>query len=121
MIASTRIAPLNSLVLIADPRGGKIPDSMRGSLIVSSSSCIAVGCRSEVDGETEITLGAMQEVDPGDRPAFEGQLETPSRSVVVSTVHGQVILEASVQDRDTRVRVWVNDLDEPNRVTIGVA
>lgn len=120
MATSARIAPPNSLVLVADPSGGEIPETMAGSLIASTSSCIAVGCRSDVDGETEFTLGSTREVDPGNRPAFEGKLNTPNRKIAVRSVLGQTILEATVPQQQTTVRVWVNDPKEPDKVIVGI-
>ena|SRR5438067_2075058 len=121
MANHTKIAPPNSLVLLADASGGQIPGSMERSLITSTGSCIAIGCLSETDGETEFTLGVAQEVDPGDRPAFHGNLNTPARKVVVRTVLGQTILEMPVPSDRTDIRIWVNDPMEPDRVIIGTS
>jgi len=121
MEKSTRIAPPNSVVLVCDAGGGEIPTSMQGALISSTPSCIAIGCRAEDDGETDIALGAIEEVDPGTPSAFEGTLSTPTRKVVVRSVLGQTVLEAAVPSRNTRVRVWVNDQSEPDRVVVGFA
>lgn len=121
MTTSMKTAPPNSLVLIVDASSGEIPKSMQGSLISSTESCIAVGCQSEIDGETEFTLGASQDIDPGSHPDFEGELRTPSRKVVVRSVLGQTMLEMPVAGQKTKVRVWVNDSREPNSVIIGVA
>ena len=120
MATSAKVAPPNAMVLVADPSGGEIPKTMTGALIASTSSCITVGCRSDVDGETEFTLGRTREVDPGDRPAFEGKLKTPNRKIAVRSVLGRTILETPVPQQQTMIRVWVNDPKEPNRVIIGV-
>ena len=74
----------------------------------------------EQDGETEIVLGLMHEINPGSRPAFDGMLETPSRAVVVSTVEEEVLLEAIVSSTRTRVRIWVNHPTEPDKVLVGL-
>ena len=121
MATSTKVAPPNSLVLISDPKGGEIPATMKGATIAATASCIAVGCQSDADGVTEFTLGTMHEVDPGDHPVFEGKLSTPNHKVAVRSVTGEIILEASVPQRQTTVRVWVNDPREPDRVIVGVA
>jgi hypothetical protein len=120
MAKSVKVAPPYSLVLVEDPSGGEIPENVAASLIVSTSSCIAVGCRSDVDGVTEFTLGATREVDPGDHPAFEGEVKTPNRKIAIRSVLGQTILEAPVPQEQTTVRVWVNDPKEPDRVTVGI-
>jgi hypothetical protein len=52
---------------------GAIPESMGGALIASTGSCAAIGCQSDVDGETEITLGPTQEIDPGGASGASGR------------------------------------------------
>jgi hypothetical protein len=74
-----------------------------------------------MDGETDVTLGAAQDVSPGDdRPALDATLDTPSRSVVIGTVERDVILASQVSDTKTRVRIWVNHPTEPDKVIVGL-
>jgi hypothetical protein len=120
MHRSIKVAPPNSLVFVSDPDGGEPPVPVRDAMILSSPSCISVACYPEVDGETEITLGSMAEVDPGDFPSFTGTLETPNRAVVVSTVEQDTLLEARVPGTRTAVRVWLNHPRWPDKVTIGL-
>jgi hypothetical protein len=120
MAKSTKVAPPNSLILIEDLGGGEVPASMGGSLVVSTDSCIAVGCRSDVDGDTQFTLGETHDVDPGGHPIFRGLLKTPNRRVALVSVIGQVILEAAVLQQQTIVRVWVNHPSEPDHVIVGI-
>ena len=117
---STRLAPPNSLVLVEDSSGGEIPMSMNQSLIAATPSCIAVGCRAEDDGETEITLGPCSCVDAGEQPVFAGLLQTPNRRLAIRTVHGVTLLEMPVPATETTVKIWVNDSREPDHVTVGV-
>jgi hypothetical protein len=119
MHRSTRIALANSLLFISDPDGGEGPDFVAGRLILATPSCISVGCLNFAGGETEVTLGPAQEVDPGKGPAFDGDLETPHHAVVVSTVERKTFLEATVPESSTRVRIWVNHPIEPDNVIIG--
>lgn len=74
----------------------------------------------EQDGATEIVLARTHEVDPGGRPAFDGMLETPNRTVVVSTVEQEVVLEAIVSSTRTRVQIWVNHPTEPDQILVGL-
>ena len=120
MAKSTKVAPPHSLILIVDPSGGEIPPTMLGSLIASTDSCIAVACRSEVDGDTEFTLGETGYVSPAGEPAFQGGLKTPNRKVTLRTVTGQTILETPVLQQETMVRVWTNDSSEPDQVVVGI-
>lgn len=121
MIRSTTIAPPNSLVLVEDPSGGEVPESMGSSVTASTDSCIAVGCRSESDGKSEVVLGPSAEMDPGTSPVLDQELSTPSRKVVVRTVLGDTVLESPVSTEKTRIRVWVNDQKEPDRILIGTS
>jgi hypothetical protein len=73
-----------------------------------------------LDGETEVTVGTAEEVSPGGSPAFDADLETPHRAVVVWTVEDERILEVPVPSTQTRVRVWVNHSVEPDKVIVGL-
>jgi hypothetical protein len=120
-MSNTRsIAVPNALLLISDIGGGRPPDVMEGALIASTPSCIAVGCMSDSNGETEVTLASMPEFDHRERPAFEGELETPNRAVAVWTALRETVLQAPVSHVSTKVRVWVNHPTEPNKVIVGL-
>lgn len=120
MELQARLAPPNSLVLVWDQAGGDPPEKMGRSRIVSTRSCIAVGCLAEVDGETTFTMAPLRTIDRPDPAAFEGMLSTPSRRVVVSTVFGEKVLEMDVAGEDTMVKIWVNHDSEPDQVLFGV-
>lgn len=93
---------------------------MRDGLIAATESCIAIGCRPDADGDTEFTLGKVYEVDPGADPIFRGRLKTPTYRIALLSVHGQTILEAPVLQQITTIRVWANDLVEPDSVIVGI-
>jgi hypothetical protein len=120
MVTSTKVAPPNSLVLVSGLGGAEIPKTLNDGLIASTDSCVAVGCQSDADGETEFTLGATHEVDPGGQPAFQGSLATPGGKLVIQSVLGHKILEAPVKQQRTYIRIWVNDPIEPNKVIVGI-
>jgi hypothetical protein len=117
---SARQALPNSLILIEDSKGGEIPNSMNNSLVVATSSCIAIGGRSEDDGVTEVVLGSYSKVDPREPPIFEGWIETPSRELTVKTVLGATMLKMHVPTHETRLMIWVNDSFEPDHIIIGI-
>ena len=119
MTNSIKLAPHYSLIFIADSGRGEIPERMDRP-IVSTGSCIVVGCRADVDGETEFTLGETHDVDPGDLPAFHGLLKTPNCRIVLHTAEDETILQATVPQRETVVRIWVNHPSQPDRVIVGL-
>ena len=120
MKTSIKAAPPNSLVLISDARGGSVPDRFtRDQGIASTDTCVVVGCLAEIDGQTEITMGPAREVSPSAHPAFDGILATPSRTIAVSTVDWNKLLEANVPTSQTRLRVWTNRPREPDKVIVG--
>jgi hypothetical protein len=73
-----------------------------------------------MDGETDVKLGIATDVDPHTPPAFDGLLETPNLLVVVSTIEWKTVLSAQVMGKKTRIRVWTNRPQEPDKVIIGI-
>ena len=120
MQTSAVIRPLNSLLLISDSQGGQIPEWVKEKLILSTPSCISVACYPEQDGPTTVKLGPLWQVERDEQPAFSGYLETPNRAVVVLTVDEQTVLNAKVPNTRTRVRIWINHPQWPDKVTIGL-
>jgi hypothetical protein len=114
-----KIAPPNSLLFIAGRADTPAPEWIQGRYIVASDKCISVGCLAFMDGETEVQLGSALDVRQSEKPAFDGYLPTPERSIVVSTVEREIVLSARVSDRETRIRVWTNHPTEPDKVVIG--
>jgi len=111
---------VNSLIAISDPDGGVPPEPIWGAWMLSTPSCVTVGCYPEQDGSTDVTMGSAQEIDPGYGPAYDGFLETPNKAVVVSTVDDEIIFRSYVPTTLTRLRVWVNRPVAPDRVFIGL-
>jgi hypothetical protein len=120
MTESIKINPVNSLLFISDLDGGSPPVPARGPMILSTPSCISFRCFPEQDGATEVVLGDVAEVNPGGEPAFEGDLETPNRVLVVSTVELEPVLDLNVAGTRTHVRIWLSHPQWPERVMIGV-
>ena len=120
MTSSIRIAPDNSLLFISDAEIADGPEFVHGVPILSTSSCIQVGCLMCQDGETDVTLGPAGEVNPGGPPAFDSELDTPNRRVTISNIYREVALSEPVRNTRTRVRIWVNRLREPDRIIVGL-
>src|SRR4051812_22105077 len=119
MRLTAMLAPRNSLILVMDRAVGVIPETMSGRLVAATPTCIAVGTKSEHDGETSISLS--DEATPsegGSNQRFDGVLKTPSRRLSVCSVSGEVLLEMNVSSHVTHVQVLANDAAEPDNITI---
>lgn len=114
------VRPVNSLIFVSDREGGDVPLWVEGKLILSTNSCISVRCYPEQDGPTKVTLGAAREVASVAPPDFDGTLKTPTQYVVVRTVTHETILEMSVAELNTRVRIWLSHPRWPDKVVIGL-
>jgi hypothetical protein len=118
-----RVSPPNSMVIISDAHRWRVPELsafVPTAGVISTESCIVVFCEMEQDGETSVTVGATYEIDPGTRPVFDGTLETPTRTAIVSTVEWKQLLRSDVATLQTRVRIWTNRPLCPNEVIIGL-
>jgi len=85
-LKSVRLPVLNSLLYIRDSLTRDPPeiDGIQG--VWTTTYCVAVSCLPDCDGETELTVGTMNEVGQRGSARFEGQIKTPSRRIVVETV-----------------------------------
>lgn len=119
MTKTVRAAPPNSLLFVSDPRGGMPPYPAEGEGVLGNEFCVLITCYPSQDGETAVTLGPAREVDPGNRPAFDGVLQTPNRTLVVTTVGDETLLKEGVPTAMTRVRAWTNRSSMPDRIIIG--
>jgi hypothetical protein len=109
MKASLTADPPNGFVWIADDmQTAELPDFPTESQLAATSSCIALGCCWDVDGETTFTLGAATGLSPTDEPAFDEVIETPNRKVTVWTIELRKLLEMKVPTPHTRIRIWRN-------------
>src|SRR4051812_3608583 len=107
MPQTVEIAPPNSLILVVGSNQPEIPRSFGNSVIASTSSCVAVGCRSESDGPTRFLLGADGDVKLREAPAFTGILQTPDHVVALETVEGTRIAQYAVHSNAPVIRVWL--------------
>lgn len=116
MIKEIRLAPPNSLVLITSTFQGEIPASLDGKLVAATSSCIAVGTLSAVDGDTLIILtneDLSKKCDQNLNLVYNDCLNTPDRQISVFSVLGKALLTMRTKTESSRVQVWTNDKIEP--------
>lgn len=120
MTQKTTARPVNSLVVVEDPKNQDVPPWEDGKLVVASSTALFVVCYPEIDGPTEIVLGPASEVGLKRAAEYDGDLMTPSRKVVVTNVELKTLLSEKVSGTKTRVRVWLNHDRWPDKVVIGL-
>lgn len=98
MTTAVRVSPPNGLLLVLDPRTGVLPGTLAGSAIASTPSGLAIGTLSEFDGETEVTLGSVEDLpnDPTLSLAWEGDLETSGRLGVL-TIYNDALIEVDAE------------------------
>lgn len=89
--------------------------------IVATEQCINVGCLYWNEGNTTITLGPFEELQPQKTPPkFDRMLDTPEYRVVISDAITPEMLTAVVPSIRTRVRIWTNHKTEPDDVIIAL-
>ncbi len=121
MIKKVKIAPIYGIVFVADAANrSDRPEIVGGRSIFSNESCIAIGCKADIDGETEFLLGPAEKIDLGHRAAFEGNLMTPSGRIMVTTAEMEKLLELLVVNPITSISIWTNHPTQPDKVIIGV-
>lgn len=121
LILTTRLSPPYSQIVILDP-GSKVdvPEWTKDLGVISTDTCILVACLTDIDGETEFTLGHAKEVDPGTRPTFERKLKTPTHQIALETVEGDPVLRMQTAGPEITIRIWANALREPDKIVVGI-
>lgn len=105
VMKTAKYAARNAQIVVSDPDSEiEVPRWTKNVTVrlISTDTCILVGCLIGADGETEFTLGKMHQVDPGHVPAFEGTLKTPNHKISLESVDGHTVLEAPVLQRETK-------------------
>ena len=110
------LSPPNSLILLMDYEFGDVPEDIDG-LIAATNSCVAVGTLSEYDGKTRIVLTDSDEHVSG-QLAFEGDVLTPSKEISICSVENIKLLSMHSGSEKTHLRVFVNDVDEPDQIIV---
>jgi hypothetical protein len=116
---TVKSSPINSIVFISDNLRSKPPEHVYGALVSYNETCVSVGCYPSDDGETEFFLGRADQLAAEGEIVFDGTIVTPTGSLMISTVDGEVLLEQEVPSARTRVRVWANHLKWPDQVLVG--
>jgi hypothetical protein len=107
---SLKVAVPNGLLFIRDSKISDIPDTdfYDGASIYSIPTCIMLVCLVDSEGETDITVGEVGQIEPSNKLLFDGALETPSRRVMLEIVPGETVLEVDVPSATNRIRIWTD-------------
>lgn len=121
-IESVEMAPPNAVVLIADEETENVPETMAGRAVASTSSCVAVGVRNDLDGPTTIRLCDSTDLTTGETPVvqlFSGNLAIPSGTLTVESVLGENIFSRETSAA-VHVTIFGNEPNEPSEVLIAL-
>lgn len=119
-LLAAHVRVLNSLLYIRDAGTKDLPIVDGNGAYWSTPSCVAVCCLPDCDGATEIIIGATNELPLSGSLLFDGWLNTSSHNLIVETVLAEKILERSVPDIRTRVRIWTNGFRATDKVIVGL-
>jgi hypothetical protein len=80
-----------------------------------------IACLVDCEGETDIAVGAADQVTQTQPPAFDRVLETPSRKIILEIVSGETVHEVVVSADKTRVKIWTDGRHQcAETVVIGI-
>lgn len=123
MIIKARVAPPNSLLLVMGQEKSEIPESMEHSLVNATTTCVAIGTLSDIDGETDVVLTdeKMYPHSVSDLSlVFSGIIAASRGQVDIRTVNLLKVISLGVTSNPCAVEVWANDRKEPNKVCVVV-
>ena len=119
-LKSVHLPVPNSLLYIGDAVMFDPPEIDEMTGFWTSPHCVAVSCRPDCDGDTELTVGTVDEFAQRGPPRFEGRIKTPSRRIRVHTVLRETVLEMPVPHTDTRIRIWTKPNLDTDTVIVGL-
>jgi hypothetical protein len=119
-VAAGAFEVLNSLLWIRDPTLRALPEIDGLGAVWHTPACVAVSCLPDCDGATKVVIGPSGEVDRDVSLVFDGELLSPSRTLIVDTVMDEELLRVEVPRPTTRVRIWTNGHHAAENVVIGL-
>lgn len=111
---------LNSLLFVNDASNENIPEIDGKGGLWTNSSCVAVSCLPDSDGDTKIILGPVLEVGIAQHLLFEGSVNTPTRKLSVDTVLAEILLETDVPDTKTHLKIWTDGYPDSKIIIVGI-
>lgn len=119
-VAAGAIDVLNSLLFVRDPALRALPDIDGLGAVWHTPSCVAISCPPDCDGPTQVAIGPSGEVGRDISRVFDGELLSPSRTLIVDTVMDEELLRVEVSRTTTRVRIWTNGHRGAENIVIGL-
>lgn len=120
---TTTYTPSHPIIFLCDfaNQGMEVPTYDPGSVASANSSCVSIRTIADVDGQVTIMLEPRlpNEAKSGVE-VFQGTVETPSKRVAVVTPENKKLLEISLQETRARLRVVVDEEENPSKVWVAV-
>lgn len=123
-LESVEITPPHPIVFVFDPTNAdfEISDLGESQLIGNSETCVSIGVRANVDGNT-----IVQFLDGLGRPPngrlerlFQGTVYAPGNQLAIVTSENDVATRIAIANDRPRLEVWVDDIAHPGRVVVCV-
>jgi hypothetical protein len=106
---SMQIAVPNGLLFVRDSEIRDVPDfDDEKASFWSIATCVMIACLVDCEGETDIAVGAADQVAQTQPPALDRILETPSRKIILEIVPGETVHEVGVLNDKIRIRIWTD-------------
>ena len=105
------------LVVIADVGASDVPEVVRDQLVVGTRQVVLCGIMHEIDGEAtaEVVLGFAPE---GLEGVYDSFLDVASGQIELGDAAGESVETAQIAPGTWRIRVYVDDGVEPERVVV---
>lgn len=112
----------NSVLLLTGREAGEIPESLGGSLLSATESCVAIGTANESDRATTVELA--QDIDLVEKSGllgvFDGTLHLDAPELCLMDTALNVVASIPVVSTAPRVSIFANDPSEPDRIVVVV-
>lgn len=107
-------------LLAGDPgaEGWNYPEIEGWMPIIRTRSCLAIGIKHYVDGETEVLVSSGTIDCSGLTAIFNDVLETPTKTFAISTMENGTVYSAPVKSEVSRVQVFASSEQHPDKIVI---
>ena len=85
--------------------------------VAATRECVTIPTVYYADSSTTVIVGHVSDLENSAAPNYEGILATPQRQLVITETLSD-IAAIKVENTESYIRVWMNDTNEPDHVTI---